>query len=87
VAPWATFAGLQVIGTYGPAPLNPGQLAELSAKKPGVVFENAHVPGGQALVEATGANKVELINFPPSSLNLLDVFTENARRILTVLGP
>lgn len=86
MAPWAAFAGLPVVGTYGPAPLTPGQLADLVAKQPGAVFENAHVPGGQAIVEATGAKKVDLINFPNANQSLLDVFAFNARLITAALG-
>lgn len=88
MAYWAEFAGLQVVGTFGPMPLQASQLAELAAKKPGVVFENAHIPvAGRTIVDATGAKEVRIINFPGDNLELLDVFAENARRIVAGISP
>lgn len=83
--PWAAFAGLDVAGTYGPAPITPAELKQLVDKKPTVVFENVHMGGGQPVVEATKAKKIDLINFPGDDLDLLKVFQTNAERISVAL--
>lgn len=90
---WADFAGLPVAGVYGPKPLQPRQLADLVAKKPGVIFKNGQTErgnapsAGRAIADATGARQVEILNFPGKSLDLLEVFEENARRISAGLKP
>ena len=78
MAYWGEFAGLPVTGTFGPEPVTPGKLAELTALHPGVVLANAHLPDNPAI---TGASTVELINYPGTDLNLLEVFEENSRRL------
>lgn len=93
MAYWASeFAGLEVAGIYGPKPLAPAELADLVAKKPGVVFRNGHVErpegpsAGRAIADNAKARDVMIINFPGASQDLLDVFQENATRIIAVLG-
>ena len=81
VTPWLMFSGLQSAGCYGPAALTPAQLKTLADIKPTIVFENAHMGGGDPVVEATKAKKVMLINFPSDNLDLLDVFKANSQRI------
>jgi zinc transport system substrate-binding protein len=83
MAYWAEFAGLQVVGTYGPQPVTPSQLAELSGKKPTLILANAHLPGANP--EITGATRVDIINYPGPDLDLLSVFRTNAERITTAL--
>ncbi|MGH3931308.1 MAG: hypothetical protein ACRDTF_15210 [Pseudonocardiaceae bacterium] len=75
---WAEFAGLSVAGTFGPEPVTPGKLAELTALQPGVVLANSHLPNNP---EIPGAGTVELINFPGANLDLLTVFEENTTRL------
>lgn len=93
MAYWASeFAGLEVAGIYGPKPLAPAELANLVAKRPGVVFRNGHVErpegpsAGRAIADNARARDVMIINFPGAGQDLLDVFRENARRIIAVLG-
>jgi zinc transport system substrate-binding protein len=81
VTPWATFAGLEISGTYGPMPITPEELKVLVDKKPAVILENWHMGGGNPIVESTGALKIDLINFPDENLDLLHVFFTNATRI------
>ncbi|MBI5965297.1 MAG: hypothetical protein HY863_17615 [Chloroflexi bacterium] len=81
VTPWAKFAGLEIAGTYGPMPLTPDELKTLVDKKPVVVLDNWHMGGGQPIVDATGALKIDLINFPDENMDLLKVFHTNAGRI------
>lgn len=86
VTPWLMFSGLQSAGCYGPAALTPAQLKTLADIKPTIVFENAHMGGGDPVVEATKAKKVMLINFPSDNLDLLDVFKANSQRIVEALN-
>jgi len=86
VTPFVFFAGLTSAGSYGPMPMTPEELKKLSDVKPAYVFENAHMPAGQAIVEATGAISVALINFPGDDFELLSVFRSNAETIKKVFG-
>lgn len=86
VVPWVIFAGLQPAGTYGPMPLSPAELKALTDLRPTAVFENAHMGGGQPIVEATGARVIDLVNFPGADLDLLAVFATNARLISAALA-
>ncbi len=83
MAYWGEFAGLPVQGTFGPEPMTPGKLAELSALQPAAVLANAHLPSNPAI---PSARTVELINYPGLDLNLLGVFEENSRRLTTALA-
>jgi len=91
MAQWARLAGLELLGTYGPGPLQPAQLAELVEKRPGVVLKNGHAEregapsSGRAIAEAARAKEVALVNFP-SDQDLLSVFRENARRLVAGLA-
>ncbi|MDC7789002.1 hypothetical protein PQJ75_21910 [Rhodoplanes sp. TEM] len=91
MAPWARLASLELVGTYGPGPLQPAQLAELAAKSPGLVLKNGHSEregapsAGRAIAQATGAREVALLNFPADQ-DLLGLFRENARRIVAAAG-
>lgn len=91
MAPWAAFAGLELVGTYGPRPLQPAELAGLVAKAPAIVVENGHSErdgapsAGRAIAAATGAREVSVVNFPADP-DLLSVFRENARRLRAVLA-
>lgn len=42
MAYWEQFAGLAVVGTFGPMPFPAARLAELTATESGVAFGNAH---------------------------------------------
>lgn len=79
---WADFAGLELVGTYGPGPLQPGELLRLSILRPNIVLDNGHMPAGVPLAEAAGARRVPLINFPRPGMDLIDVFRENARALI-----
>ena len=86
VTPFIYMAGLTSAGSYGPMPMTPEDLKKLSDLKPAYVFENAHMPAGQAIVEATGAISVALINFPGDDYELISVFRSNAETIKKVFG-
>jgi len=82
MAMWADFAGLELLGTYGPGVLQPGDLLRLSTLKPDLVLDNAHMPAGEPVAEAAGAGRVSLINFPRPGQDLADVFRTNARALM-----
>ncbi len=76
MAYWADWAGLTSAGTFGPQPMSAGDLATLMEMTPTVIFDNYHVPGGQAF-EAEGTPRIELINYPGDDLDLVAVFQHN----------
>ncbi|MFF1408801.1 ABC transporter substrate-binding protein [Streptomyces sp. NPDC058289] len=69
----AKLAGATTVGTYGPEAVTPAQLAELSAKKPTLVLDNAHMSTGIVLPDS-GARQVEIVNYPGNDLDLLPVY-------------
>lgn len=81
---WAKdFAGLDVVGSYGPEQITPAQLADLTAKKPALVVTNAHMPGAP---EIAGSRTVTLVNYPGADLDLLSVFRTNAATLTKALS-
>ncbi|MCX5405670.1 metal ABC transporter substrate-binding protein [Streptomyces sp. NBC_00335] len=69
----AKLAGATTVGTYGPEAVTPAQLAELSAKKPALVLDNAHMSTGTVL-PGSGARQVTIVNYPGNDLDLLPVY-------------
>jgi zinc transport system substrate-binding protein len=80
----AQLAGAEVVGTYGPHQVTPGQLAELSGKQPDLVLGNAHM-SSQPVLPDSSAKQVALRNFPGAELDLLSVYRGNAQQIVEVL--
>ncbi|MFI7211605.1 ABC transporter substrate-binding protein [Micromonospora maritima] len=85
MAYWGDFAGIPVVGTYGPQPVTPGQLADLTNKKPTLVLANAHLPGANP--DIAGAARVDISNYPGADLDLLAVFRTNTERLTAALKP
>lgn len=85
MAYWADWSGLTSAGTFGPAPMTAGDLSDLTALQPALIFDNHHVPGGQAF-EAEGTPRIELINYPGDDLDLLAVFQHNHDLIVKALA-
>ncbi|MFN8123078.1 MAG: zinc ABC transporter substrate-binding protein [Thermoleophilia bacterium] len=83
VTEWAACAGLTPAGTYGPAPITPGEVKQLSGLGPRLVLENRHMAGsGEAVAAASGAKMVELVNFPDDgNLDLIAVAEQDAALI------
>ncbi|MFE5771132.1 metal ABC transporter solute-binding protein, Zn/Mn family [Streptomyces sp. NPDC056485] len=78
---WAAkLAGATPVGTYGPEAVTPAQLAELSAKKPSLVLDNAHMSTGTVLPDS-GARQVEIVNYPGEDLDLLPVYRSAAAEL------
>lgn len=71
--------GFQVVGTFGPQPLEPKKLGELSQVECDLIIDNWHNPVGQSLEEITGADYVSLINFPgkEGTVTIYDVIEYN----------
>ncbi|RSS38139.1 metal ABC transporter solute-binding protein, Zn/Mn family [Streptomyces sp. WAC08241] len=83
---WAAeLAGAVPAGTYGPDPVTPARLAELSAEKPSLVLDNAHMSTGTVLPDS-GAKQVEIVNYPGDDLDLLSVYRDAAAGIGKALG-
>ncbi|MDC7226770.1 MAG: zinc ABC transporter substrate-binding protein [Spirochaetales bacterium] len=82
--------GFEILGVFGPQPLEVRQIAELGRTEPFLIIDNAHNPMAAPLVEITGANLVELINFPgfplqngdPAPDTLSGVVRFNAEKLL-----
>ncbi len=76
--------GLDVVGTFGPGEPSPAVVLDLIKKKPAMVIDNYHNPGGKALAESLGVPLVVLINFPgkDGTHTIEDVFLYNKRALL-----
>ncbi len=83
---WAALAGLDVAGTYGPAPATATEIADLADLDPTLVFDNVHMGGGAEIADASGATLVALANFPGDDLDLLAVVDANAALIADAVG-
>ncbi|WP_406270281.1 metal ABC transporter substrate-binding protein [Streptomyces sp. NBC_00191] len=81
----AKMAGAQVVGTYGPEAVSAKQLSELSAKKPELVLDNAHMSTGTVLPDS-GAEQVKIVNFPGKDLDLLPVYRDAAAAVKAALA-
>jgi zinc transport system substrate-binding protein len=79
VAHWATFAGVKVVASYGPAAVTADQRSALAASKPKLLLANVHLPAGTP--DIPGAIRVDLANYPGEDLDLVAVFRTNAGRI------
>ncbi|MFD8983657.1 metal ABC transporter solute-binding protein, Zn/Mn family, partial [Streptomyces sp. NPDC059564] len=83
---WAgKLAGATTVGTYGPEAVTPAQLAELSAKKPALVLDNAHMSTGTVLPDS-GAKQVKIVNYPGDDLDLLPVYRNAATELKKAMG-
>ncbi|MFJ3633383.1 metal ABC transporter solute-binding protein, Zn/Mn family [Streptomyces sp. NPDC090112] len=83
---WAAkLAGAAPVGTYGPEAVTPAQLAELSAKKPALVLDNAHMSTGTVLPDS-GAKQVKIVNYPGDDLDLLAVYRNAAAELKKAAG-
>ncbi|GIJ10899.1 metal ABC transporter solute-binding protein, Zn/Mn family [Micromonospora andamanensis] len=82
---WGSFAGIEVTDLYGPEPVTASERATLTAKKPKLVFTNAHVPDVDPKIP--GATRVKLVNYPGKDLDLLGVFRTNTERLTAALAP
>ncbi|WP_329408101.1 metal ABC transporter substrate-binding protein [Nocardia vinacea] len=75
---WAAqLAGADIVGTYGPEAVTPGQLSALAAKKPEFVLDNAHMSSGTVLPDS-GAKQVSIVNYPSQDQELLTVYRDAA---------
>ena len=89
--PLAQTLGFEILGVFGPQPLEVHQIAELGRMKPALIIDNAHNPTSAPLEEIIGMEAVELINFPGfpnkdgtvSPNSLTKVMKTNIERLLT----
>ncbi len=80
---WSSLAGIEVTDVYGPQPVTASERADLTAKKPDLVFINAHLPNADPKIP--GVIKVKLVNYPGKDLDLLAMFRTNTERLITAL--
>ena len=76
--------GLSVAGTFGPAPLSPKEIADLSATKADIIVDNIHNPVALPLSRLLpGARYVQFLNFPglKGTASLEDVFSFNVKAL------
>ena len=82
--PLALELGFEVIGVFGPGPLQAKQIVELSELPADIIFDNWHNKISQPLLEVMkNTPVVELINFPGAegTRTLLDVLELNRARL------
>ena len=80
--------GFQVIGDYGPSPLEAARIVALSKLAPRFVLDTWHNEIGRPLAETMKTTPyVSWLNFPvdPARPGLLDVLEENRRRLTEAL--
>ena len=84
VKTFVEWLGLDVVGTFGPGEPSPAVVLDLIKKKPAMILDNYHNPGGKALAESLGIPNVLLINFPgkDGTRTIEDVFSYNEKAIL-----
>jgi zinc transport system substrate-binding protein len=80
----AKLAGAEVLGTYGPQPVTPGQLSDLVGKKPDLVLDNVHMSTG-TVMPGSGAKQVKIINYPGGDYDLLSVYQANTDEMVKAL--
>lgn len=75
--------GMNVVGVFGPAPLEARQIVELTRLGARRIIDNGHNPVAQPLRETTGADVAVWYNFPgiQNSRTVLDVFEINRAAI------
>ncbi len=76
--------GLNVVGVFGPGPLNPNQLLEFKKSGGNIIIDNNHAPIGKALKEVLPeAEYYQFINFPGNSgtKSLEDVINYNLEQL------
>ena len=71
--------GLNVVGVFGPAPLEARQISELTGMEPTLIVDNGHNTIAAPIAETTGAAVAVWINFPGTAgtRTLLDVLAYN----------
>ena len=81
--------GFEILGVFGPAPLEAKQLGEFGGLTPRLIIDNAHNPTAFPLEEIINVPAVGLINFPPTlpdggeeGTSLSDVLEYNFNKIL-----
>lgn len=76
--------GLEVLGVFGPAPLQAADIEKISALDPSAIIDNGHNPQGVLLTEIlTDSAYVEWINFPGrgGTESLTDVIQWNREQL------
>jgi zinc transport system substrate-binding protein len=86
--PIAVEIGIEVVGVFGPAPLQAKQIVDLSGLRADIILDNWHNEVGKPLLEVMDDTKaIELINFPGAegTRTLYDVLELNRQRVRAAL--
>lgn len=81
--------GMNVVGVFGPAPLEARQIDELSKLEPALIIDNGHNPIATPLLETTEARTTTWYNFPgiQDTRTLFDIFALNRADLTSVMAP
>ncbi len=79
--------GMNVVGVFGPAPLEARQIDELSRLDPVLIIDNGHNPIAAPLLETTDARVTTWYNFPgiQGSRTLFDIFELNRNDLRSIM--
>lgn len=79
--------GMNVVGVFGPAPMEARQIDELSKLDPVLIVDNGHNPISTPLLETTDAEVTTWYNFPgvQGTRTLFDIFELNRTDLETVV--
>jgi len=80
--------GMNVVGVFGPAPLEARQIDEISRLDPSLIIDNGHNPIATPLEETTDATITVWYNFPGTggTRTLLDIFAYNRNDLRSALA-
>ncbi|MDW7660494.1 MAG: zinc ABC transporter substrate-binding protein [Bacillota bacterium] len=74
--------GIEPMAVYGAEEMSPAKMGELAAMNPDLILDNYHNPQGAGIQEISGAELIELRNFPTEvHEDLIDLLLENAALI------
>lgn len=78
--------GMNVVGVFGPAPLEARQIDEFSRMDPVLIIDNGHNPVAAPLAETTGAAVAVWYNFPgiQETRTLMDIFALNRSELAAI---
>jgi ABC-type Zn uptake system ZnuABC Zn-binding protein ZnuA len=77
--------GFEIVGTFGPAPATPDQIAQAKKLSPAVIIDNYHNMVAKPLVEVSkGSRYATFLNFPGlfGTSSIVDVVDYNAKQLL-----
>lgn len=77
--------GFEIIGTFGPAPVTPEQIAQAKKLKPAIIVDNYHNMVAKPIVEVSkDSHYASFLNFPGlfGTSSIVDVIQYNVKQLL-----